>query len=78
MSTCIKAWMSLNFGQISSLTAELAALECLKNECHHFLSVATCIEPIFLKLAVNEDMYNNLDEFEFWPDWTTCYRVVCP
>ena len=28
--TTIKAWMSLNFGGISPLTAELAALERLK------------------------------------------------
>ena len=27
----IKAWMSLNFGKIPSLTSELAALECQKN-----------------------------------------------
>ena len=29
--TTIKAWMCLNFGEISLLTAELAALERLKN-----------------------------------------------
>ena len=28
----IKAWMSLNFGMILSLTSELAALECLQNQ----------------------------------------------
>ena len=28
----IKAWMSLNFGKIPSLTLELAALEHLKNQ----------------------------------------------
>ena len=28
----IKAWMILNVGKIPSLTAELAALECLKNQ----------------------------------------------
>ena len=28
----IKAWMSLNFGKIPSLTSELAALERLKNQ----------------------------------------------
>ena len=28
----VKAWMSLNFGKISSLTLELAALEHLKNQ----------------------------------------------
>ena len=31
--TCIKAWMSLNFGKIPTQTMELAALECLKNQC---------------------------------------------
>ena len=45
---------------------ELAALERLKNRCHHFFSVA--IDPILFKLAGNEDMYNILDEFEFRPD----------
>ena len=29
--TTIKAWMSLDFGKISSLTSELAALERQKN-----------------------------------------------
>ena len=31
--TCIKAWMSLNFGKIPPQTTELAALERLKNQC---------------------------------------------
>ena len=31
-SPIIKAWMSLNFGKIRSLTSELAALERLKNQ----------------------------------------------
>ena len=31
-SPTIKAWMSLNFGKIPSLTSELAALERLKNQ----------------------------------------------
>ena len=31
-SPTIKAWMRLNVGKISSLTAELAALELLKNQ----------------------------------------------
>ena len=30
-SPTIKAWVSLNFGKIQSLTSELAALERLKN-----------------------------------------------
>ena len=71
MRTCIKAWMSLNLGQIPLLTMELAVLERLKNRRHHFFSVA--IDPILLKLAGNEDRHNILDEFEFRPDLTTDY-----
>ena len=76
MRTCIKAWMSLNLGQIPPLTMELVALERLKNGCHHFFSVA--IDPILFILAGNEDMHNILDVFEFWPDLTTDYGVSCP
>ena len=76
MRTCIKAWMSLNLGLIPLLTMELAALEHLKNQCHHFFSVA--IDPILFKLAGNERMHNILDEFEFRPDVTTDYGVSCP
>ena len=76
MRTCIKAWMSLNLGQIPPLTMELAALERLKNRRHHFFSVA--IDPIHFKLTGNEDMHDILDEFEFRPDLTTDYGVSCP
>ena len=72
----IKAWMSLNLGQIPPLTMELAALERLKNRRHHFFSVA--IDPILFKLIGNNDMHNILDEFEFRPDRTTDYGVSCP
>ena len=63
MRTCIKAWMSLNLGQIPPLTKELAALERLKNRRHHFFSVA--IDPILFKLAGNEDMHNILESSNF-------------
>ena len=65
-----------NFGQIPSLTTELAALECLKNRCHQVISVD--IDPIFFKLAGNKDMHNIVNEFEFRPDLTTDYGVSCP
>ena len=74
--TFIKAWMSLNFGQFPPLTTELAALECLKNRCHHIISVD--IDPIFFKLDGNKDMHNIMNEFEFRPDRTTDYGVICP
>ena len=56
MRTCIKAWMSLNFGQIPLLTWELAAVERLKNRCCHFFSVA--IDKIHFKFVDNEDIHN--------------------
>ena len=60
MRTCIKAWMSLNFGQIRPMTTELAALERLKYQCLHFFSVD--IDPNLLKNSGNEDIHNVLDE----------------
>ena len=76
MRTYIKAYISLNFGQIPPLTTELAALERLKNRCHHVISVD--IDPIFFKLASNKDMHNIMNEFQFRPDRTTDYGVSCP
>ena len=71
MRAYIKAYMSLNFGQIPPLTTELAALELLKN-------ISVDIDPIFFKLAGNKDMHNIMNAFEFRPDRTTDYRVSCP
>ena len=73
MRTYIKAYMSLNFGQIPPLTTELAALERLKNRCHHVISVD--IDPIIFKLAGNKHMHI-MNEFEFRPDRTTDYGVA--
>ena len=76
MRTYIKAYMSLNFGQIPPLTTELAAFEHLQNRCHHVISVD--IDPIFFKLAGNKHMHNIMNEFEFRPDRATDYGVSCP
>ena len=76
MRTYIKAYLSMNFRQIPPLTKESAALECLKNRCHHVISVD--IDPTFFKLAGNKDMHNIMNEFEFQPDWTSNYGVSCP
>ena len=56
------------------MTTEFAALERLKNRCHHVISVD--IDPIFFKLAGNKDMHNIMNEFEFWPDRTTDHRLI--
>ena len=79
--TTIKAWMSLNFGQIPLLTTGLAALEHLKNQFIMFStfdhSSAFIFDWIFLILAGNEDSHK-ISEFEFWPDKTTDCKVSCP
>ena len=61
--------MSLNFGGISPLTAEFAALERLKKyllACYH--SSAFIFDWIFFILAGNKDNYIVSDEFEIRPD----------
>ena len=76
MRTYIKAYMSLNFGQIPLLTKELAALEHLKHQCLHFFLVG--IDPILFKIGGYIDMHSILHEFEFWPNGTTDFGVSCP
>ena len=53
--------MSLNFGQIPSLTTELAAFELLKKYFHQ-VSSAIYIQ-IFLILADNQTWHNTRDVF---------------
>ena len=60
--------MSLNFGQIPPLITELAALERLKNRCHHVISVD--IDPIFFKLAGNKNMHNIMNFGQIGPPTT--------
>ena len=57
--------MSSNFDQIQPLTAELSALERLKNQYFVFI------------LAGNKNNYNILDEFEFRPDLISECEVTC-
>ena len=44
--------------------------------CLHLFSVA--FDPSLFILEGNEDMLEISDEFEFWPNRTTDYRVSCP
>ena len=74
LRTCMKAWMSLNFGQIPPPTPELSALACLKNCCEH--SRAYIFDWIFFIFAGNKDNQQVWTEFEFWPDWTKRSRVT--
>ena len=54
-----KSWDDFEFNQIRPLTTDLPALECLKNQC-----------IMFSTLAGNKDNYKVLDEFEIQPDPT--------
>ena len=76
--TFITSRMSSNFDQIRPLTAELSALECLKNIlcCGH--SCIFVFQWIFFILAGNKDNYNISHEFEFRPDPFSDCRVSCP
>ena len=57
--TCMKAWMSSNFGQIPTPTPELSA---------H--SSAFIFDRIFFILAGNKDIHTISEEFEIRPDRT--------
>ena len=48
--TCLKPWMTSNFSQIRLLTAELPAIERLKNQSTGFI-----FDWIFFILANNKD-----------------------
>ena len=79
MRTCMKVWMSSNFGQISTPTPELSALAHLKNCCIMLDHCSAFIfDRIFFILAGNEDIYNISDEFEIRPDRTKDCGVSCP
>ena len=67
-STTKKAWISFNVGKITSLTSELAALECQKN---HFYW-------IFFIIAGNKDAHKISNGFEIQPDPTLDCGVSCP
>ena len=51
--TCIKSWMSLNFGQIGPLTTELAALEHLKNFPKTYNGVSMLAHSFLIKSLSN-------------------------
>ena len=72
--TCMKAWMSSNFGQIPPPTPELCALARLKNCCEH--SSAYIFDWIFFIFSGNKDNQQVWTEFEFWPDGTKGCRVI--
>ena len=39
---------------------------------------ASTVDRIFVKLAGNQIRHKISDEFEFWPDQTSHFGVICP
>ena len=78
--TCMRAGMSLNFSLIGLPTAELTALERLKNphrlimrkQCLHFFSAF--LDLILFILACNDNIHESLDGFEICLDLTTGFH----
>ena len=78
--TCMRAQTSSNFGLIGPPTAELAALERLKNphrlimrkQCLHFFSAV--LDLILFILAGNNNIHESLDGFEICLDLTTGFH----
>ena len=74
--TCMRGGTSLNFSLIGPQTAELAALERLKNphrlimrkQCLHFFSAV--LDQILFILAGNDNIHESLDGFEICLDLT--------
>ena len=67
--------MSSNFGQIPLLTTVVAALERLKNRCHHRDLFSVTYDQIHFEIVGNKDMHNISDKFD--PP-TNDYGVICP
>ena len=78
--TCLRAWTSLNFSLIGLPTAELAALEHLKNpyrlimrkQCLHFFLAV--LDLILFILTCNDNIHESLVGFEICLDLTTGFH----
>ena len=62
MRTCIKAWTSLNLGQIPPLTMELAALERLKNRRHHLVFIRSFSNLQVMRTGIISWMSSNFGQ----------------
>ena len=78
--TCTRAGTSINFSLIGLPTAELAALERLKNshrlimrkQCLHVFSAV--LDLILFILACNDNIHESLDGFEICLDLVTGFH----
>ena len=78
---CIRTRSSSKFDKIRPPTAELAALECLKNphrlimgkQCCHFFSAI--VDQILFIFAGKDEIHKSLDKFEIQQDQIIDHRV---
>ena len=74
--TYMRAWMCSKFGLIRPLVSMAADRVIMaKTVSPLFLGF---FHPILFILADNNDMHENSEEFEIWPDPTTDCGVRCP
>ena len=64
----MRAWMSLKFGQVRPLVSMATDRVMAKMASPLFLGF---FHPILFILADNNDMHENSEYFEIWPDPTT-------
>ena len=83
MMTCMRARKSSDFGLIGPPTAELVALERLKNP-HRLIMGKRCLlfffavlDRILFVLAGNDNIHESLDEFEIQSNLIRDHRVSC-
>ena len=74
--TYMRAWMSLEFGQIQPLVS--MAIDRVIMEKTVLPLFSAVLYPILFILAGNDDMHESLEEFEIRPDPTTDCGVSCP
>ena len=77
MMTYIRAWMSLKFGQIRPLVS-MATDRVIMAKNGVTIILSTVFHLILFILADNNDMHENSEDFEIWPDLTTDCGVSCP
>ena len=64
----------MNFRKINYLISSVAKAHiwpCLQDSAFSF-------DPIFMKLADNQNRHKISDEFENWPDSTDYRSIICP
>ena len=78
MITCMRAWMSLKFGQIQPLVPMVTDRVMMGKYGLSTFSRLFFIRSFSYLLAGNDDMHESSDEFEFRLVWTTDCGVSCP